>query len=211
MWFNGSSTKAQRHLFTNAFCYLLTYITCTKIRNRPDWSHSVNVALSKRERWRLYNKLGFSSLREITNYWRSYLRLLSSIFQLNFYPKQIWRMVWNLNKRNRNDNVAVTHTTSPRAFQRSRDVVTFVKLSNLVEWGLTLSHWWQVLWILSSLKKLKNVMPRTVYSIYSNTIFIYPWFLPKGPFTRAIFGAIFLILTKWFFSYIDLYSFAQMV
>ena len=27
------------------------------------------------------------------------------------------------NKRNRNDNVAVLHTTSPRAFQRSQDDV----------------------------------------------------------------------------------------
>ena len=36
MWFNGSPTKAHRHFLTNAFCYLLTYITCTRIRNRPD-------------------------------------------------------------------------------------------------------------------------------------------------------------------------------
>ena len=32
MWFNGSPTKVQRHFLTNAFCYLHTYITCTKIR-----------------------------------------------------------------------------------------------------------------------------------------------------------------------------------
>ena len=36
MRFNGSRTKVQRHLLTNAFCYLHTYITCTKMRNRPD-------------------------------------------------------------------------------------------------------------------------------------------------------------------------------
>ena len=33
---NNSMTKTQRHFLTNAFCYLLSYITCTKIRNRPD-------------------------------------------------------------------------------------------------------------------------------------------------------------------------------
>ena len=33
---NGSLTKAHRNLLTNAFCYLRVYITCTKIRNRPD-------------------------------------------------------------------------------------------------------------------------------------------------------------------------------
>ena len=32
MRFNGSPTKAHRHFLTNAFCYLRTYITCTKIR-----------------------------------------------------------------------------------------------------------------------------------------------------------------------------------
>ena len=33
---NGSPTKAHRNLLTNAFCYLRVYITCIKIRNRPD-------------------------------------------------------------------------------------------------------------------------------------------------------------------------------
>ena len=36
MWFNGSRTEVQRHFLTNAFCFLRAYITCTKIRNRPD-------------------------------------------------------------------------------------------------------------------------------------------------------------------------------
>ena len=35
MWFNGSPTKVQHHFLTNVFCYLRTYITCIKIRNRP--------------------------------------------------------------------------------------------------------------------------------------------------------------------------------
>ena len=37
MWFNGTPTKLQRHFLTNAFCYLRTYVTFTKIRNRPDY------------------------------------------------------------------------------------------------------------------------------------------------------------------------------
>ena len=32
------SLKMWFHFLTNAFCYLRTYITCTKIRNRPDES-----------------------------------------------------------------------------------------------------------------------------------------------------------------------------
>ena len=36
MWFNDSLTKVHRNFLTNAFCYLRTYITCTRIRNRPD-------------------------------------------------------------------------------------------------------------------------------------------------------------------------------
>ena len=36
VWFNGSPTKIQRHFLTNAFCYFRSYITCTKIWNRPD-------------------------------------------------------------------------------------------------------------------------------------------------------------------------------
>ena len=45
------------------------------------------------------------------------------------------------NKKNRNDNVAVLHTTSARTFQRSQDDVNCkdVKLRGL---GLILSHWW---------------------------------------------------------------------
>ena len=34
MWFNSSPTTAQCHFLTNAFCYLLTYTICTRIRNR---------------------------------------------------------------------------------------------------------------------------------------------------------------------------------
>ena len=45
MWFNGSPTKARRHFLTNALCHLLTYITCTKIRNR--YSGSVIWTLRK--------------------------------------------------------------------------------------------------------------------------------------------------------------------
>ena len=36
MWFNDSPTKVQLHFLRNAFCCLGAYITCTKIRNRPD-------------------------------------------------------------------------------------------------------------------------------------------------------------------------------
>ena len=39
--------------------------------------------------------------------------------------------------------------------------------------GLTLSQWWQVLWILRSFKKLKKI----IYTVHSNTI--YPWFRSK--------------------------------
>ena len=38
-------TKVHRHVLTNAFCNLRTYITCTKIRNRPDKSQRVNAPL----------------------------------------------------------------------------------------------------------------------------------------------------------------------
>ena len=42
--------------------------------------------------------------------------------------------------------------------------------------GLTLSKWWQVLWILRSFKKLKKI----IYTVHSNTIMtIYPWFRSK--------------------------------
>ena len=48
MWFNGSHTKVQRHFLTNAFCYLRTYITCTKIRNRPRLIAVCKVIFNKR-------------------------------------------------------------------------------------------------------------------------------------------------------------------
>ena len=35
----------QRRFLTNAFCYLRSYITCTKIRNRPDYNRSMQTKL----------------------------------------------------------------------------------------------------------------------------------------------------------------------
>ena len=101
----------------------------------------------------------------------SWLRLLSSI---EFFNRFFFMNGLKFKTRETATitNVAVLHTTSPRTFQRSQDDVNCkdVKLRGL---GLTLSHWWKVLWILRSFKKLEKV----IYTVHSNTI--YPWFLSK--------------------------------
>ena len=85
----------------------------------------------------------------ITNYWHSrcsWLRLLSSIFSIElFYPKQRWRMVENL-KQEKRQRRRSTHDVTESTSTFSRRGL-----------GLTLSHWWQVLWILRSFKKLGKI------------------------------------------------------
>ena len=57
-------------------------------------------------------------------------------------------------------------------FKRSRDDITLLICQT--SWiRFNVDQWWQVLWILSSFKKLEKVM----YTVHSNTI--YPWFLSK--------------------------------
>ena len=81
-----------------------------------------------------------------------------------FHPKQRWWMVWKSPTQDVTENIS---TFSSRRCNS-------VKMSNPVGYlGLTLSHWWKVLWILKSFEKLENAL----HTVYSNSI--YPWFLSK--------------------------------
>ena len=81
----------------------------------------------------------------------------------------LWFHRW---EKTRITDVCSWTTTSPRAFQRSQDDVNckYFKPRGL---DLTLSHWWKVIWIIKSFKKLDKV----IYTVYSNII--YALFLSK--------------------------------
>ena len=108
---------------------------------------------------------GFAFLREITNYF-----ITSTLFLVKviFFDFECW-MVWNFKQEKpQRQRHRSTQTTSPRTFQRLQDInCEDVKPHGL---GLTLSHWWKVLWILRSFKKI-------IYTVYSNIL--YPWYISK--------------------------------
>ena len=100
----------------------------------------------------------------------SFVWVLSISFNWIFYSKQRWRMVWNLKQEKpQRQRHRSTHdvTESISTFSRRRNFVKIsVKPRGL---GLTFSHWWKVLCILT--------LGKVVYKVPSNTI--YPWFLSK--------------------------------
>ena len=141
-----------RRISTSSFSHECILLPSHVYNMHQDTKSARLIAVCKRS----LTKIGFSSLREITNYWRprcSWLRLLSSIHELNFFSwdkDEEW--FWNLKRekpqrQRRRSTHDVTENIS--TFSRRRNSV---KMSNSVaQLGLTGNRWWSVLWILRSI------------------------------------------------------------